>query len=151
MAYGTDSRAPRSSSRASCDTGGLPQAPNWLVGLWRRESIELRDGTFDRMTGVFWGQTRNLFVDLRIPANRPASLGRRGFEDFTLEELGRIAERCQLSSKLRSASSGRFWLERTFPRLFRPTANTASASAPRASEMLSRRLASAAKGCPDRK
>ena len=71
---------------------GLPQAPNWLVGLWRRESIEMRDGTADRTTRAFWGQTRNLFVDIRIPRSRPASLGRRGFEDFTLEELGQIAE-----------------------------------------------------------
>ncbi len=70
----------------------LPQAPNWLVGLWRRESIEMRDGTLDRTTRVFWGQTRNLFVDIRIPSDRPAWQGGRGFKDFTLEELGQIAE-----------------------------------------------------------
>lgn len=67
-------------------------APNWLIGLWRREVFESRDGTIDRTTQVFWGQTRNLFVDLRIPKNRPKSLGRRGFEDFTREELSHIAE-----------------------------------------------------------
>ena len=70
----------------------LPQAPNWLVGLWRRESIEMRDGTLDRTTRVFWGQTRNLFVDIRIPSDRPARQGGRGFENFTLDELGQIAE-----------------------------------------------------------
>jgi len=70
----------------------LPLAPNWLVGLWRREFIELQDGTIDRTTRVFWAQTLNLFVDIRIPIDRPARLGCAGFKDFTLEELSRLCE-----------------------------------------------------------
>lgn len=70
----------------------LPQAPDWLVGLWRRQSIELQDGTNDRTTRVFWGQTLNLFVDIRIPIGRPSRPGCLGFEDFTLEELTQLAE-----------------------------------------------------------
>ena len=70
----------------------LPQAPDWLVGLWRRESIELQDGTLDRTTQVFWGQSSNLFVDIRIPMDRPSRPGCLGFEDFTLEELTRLSE-----------------------------------------------------------
>ncbi len=70
----------------------LPQAPDWLVGLWRREAIELQDGTSDRMTRVFWGQTLNLFVDIRIPMDRPSRTGCLGFEDFTIEELTQLSE-----------------------------------------------------------
>lgn len=74
------------------DRAEFPRAPDWLVGLWRRELMETGDGATDRTTWVSWGQTRNLFVDIRIPPNRPASSGRRSFEDFTPEELSRIAE-----------------------------------------------------------
>ncbi len=72
----------------------LPQAPDWLVGLWRRESIELQDGTLDRTTQVFWGQSSNLFVDIRIPIDRPLRPGCLGFKDFTLEELTQLSEQC---------------------------------------------------------
>ena len=70
----------------------LPHVPDWLVGLWRRESIELQDGTLDRTTRVFWGQTLNLFVDIRIPKDRPFRPGCRSFKDFTLEELAQLSE-----------------------------------------------------------
>ncbi len=70
----------------------LPQAPDWLVGLWCRESIELQDGTLDRTTQVFWGQSSNLFVDIRIPIDRPLRPGCLGFKDFTLEELTQLSE-----------------------------------------------------------
>lgn len=69
-----------------------PRVPAWLAGLWRREAILFPDGSADRTTQVLWGQTHTLYVDLRIPANRPPSRGRRSFDDFTLEELQRLAE-----------------------------------------------------------
>ena len=54
-----------------------PDVPEWLVGLWRRESIRFTDGTIDRTTRVFWGQTRSLCVDIRAPLARPEAMGRR--------------------------------------------------------------------------
>ena len=69
-----------------------PRAPDWLAGLWRREAIEFPDGTADRATRVLWGQTRTLYVDLRIPADRPSGRGRQSFEDFTDAELLRLAD-----------------------------------------------------------
>jgi hypothetical protein len=69
-----------------------PRAPDWLTGLWRREAIVFPDGAADRTTRVLWGQTRSLYVDLRIPADRPSARGRRSFEDFTDAELLALAE-----------------------------------------------------------
>ncbi len=45
--------------------------PSWLVGLWRRLSIE-ENGQLDTTTQVFWLQTTSGFGDIRIPAQRPA-------------------------------------------------------------------------------
>lgn len=70
----------------------LPRVPDRAVGLWRRESIEKEDGTLDRTTRVFWGQTQNLFVDIRIPIDRPATPAGRGFEIYSMEALTQLAE-----------------------------------------------------------
>lgn len=69
-----------------------PTAPAWLVGLWRRSEILFPDGTADRTTHVLWGQTHSLFVDLRVPAVRPAARGRQSFDDFSLQELRSLAD-----------------------------------------------------------
>src|SRR5919198_665992 len=69
-----------------------PPAPEWLTGLWRRESIVYSDGTEDRSTGVLWGQTRSFYVDQRIPAGRPSARGRRCFDEFSHDELLLLAD-----------------------------------------------------------
>lgn len=69
-----------------------PRAPDWLAGLWRRDAIVLPDGTEDRTTQVFWGQTHSLYVDLRIPTDRPQARGRRSFMEFDLDELRGLAD-----------------------------------------------------------
>jgi hypothetical protein len=69
-----------------------PAAPDWLVGLWRRDSIRFPDGSKDDTTRVHWGQTRRLYVDLRIPKDRPKAAGRRSFDEFSLSELWLLAE-----------------------------------------------------------
>jgi len=51
--------------------------PDWLVGLWRRESITLDDGSVDATTTVYWAQSPREFIDIRIPADRP-DVGRVG-------------------------------------------------------------------------
>jgi hypothetical protein len=69
-----------------------PLAPDWVVGLWRRESIRFPDGTCDLSTQVLWGQTHTLYVDLRVPADRPDGAGRRSFDDYSLDELQRLSK-----------------------------------------------------------
>jgi len=69
-----------------------PSAPARLAGLWRREGIVFPDGRTDRTTQVFWGQTHSLYVDLRIPLDRLEALGRRSFDEFTLNELCGLAD-----------------------------------------------------------
>jgi hypothetical protein len=49
------------------------------------------DGRADLTTRVIWAQTRSLYVDIRIPAKRPAWQGRRSFADFSLAELRGLA------------------------------------------------------------
>lgn len=44
--------------------------PSWLVGVWKRLSIE-ENGQKDITTQVIWIQTKSCFGDIRIPADRP--------------------------------------------------------------------------------
>jgi hypothetical protein len=78
----------------SCESRPLdrPAVPDWLVGLWQRESLRFADGTTDRTTRVFWGQTSSLYVDIRVPADRPIGKDRKSLGEFTLCELRLMAE-----------------------------------------------------------
>jgi hypothetical protein len=76
---------------ASPQLSEQPPAPAWLTGLWQRREILLPDGTVDRTTRVFWGQTPSLYVDLRVPADRPPGAGRQSFADFSPDELLQLA------------------------------------------------------------
>ena len=64
----------------------LPLAPDWLVGLWRRDSITLSDGAVDRTTRVFWAQTKTLYVDIRLPADRPNLGGVKSLSQLKLDD-----------------------------------------------------------------
>lgn len=64
--------------------------PAELTGLWRRELITA-PGLHDAATRVFWLQTRRWYVDLRVPADRPATDGRDGFSAFRDAELPLLA------------------------------------------------------------
>lgn len=66
--------------------------PDEAIGLWRREFKEMEDGSADRTTRVFYGQTRNLFIDIRVPIDRPAARPGQGFDTYSLDELARIAK-----------------------------------------------------------
>jgi len=48
------------------------QVPAWMMGLWRRHIISFADGSSDTDTQVFWLQSRNFSIDLRLP--RPADI-----------------------------------------------------------------------------
>jgi len=69
-----------------------PVAPAWTTGLWKRDFIRFADGTTDSRTEVYWGQTGSLFVDLRVPADRPLANGRDSFDAFTPDELIALAD-----------------------------------------------------------
>jgi len=69
-----------------------PSTPGCLAGIWQRQEILLPDGTADRTTRVFWGQTHSLFVDIRVPADRPSGEGRTSFADYSIAELLQMAE-----------------------------------------------------------
>ena len=54
----------------------LPEhsVPNWMLGAFRRRSISFSDGLTDIDTRVYWLQSRNLTIDLRLPAHfKPSS------------------------------------------------------------------------------
>lgn len=46
--------------------------PDWLLGAWQRTALRRGDGALDDSSDVVWVQTRNLFIDVRIRADRPA-------------------------------------------------------------------------------
>ena len=48
-------------------------APQWLTGIWRRDSLVLAGGKKDIDSLVLWGQTPSRFVDLRLPVARLTS------------------------------------------------------------------------------
>jgi hypothetical protein len=87
-----------------------PRAPDWLAGLWRREALLFPDGRADRTSKVLWGQTRTLYVDLRIPADRPSGRGRRSFEDFTDAELLALAEQKAFAGHVVMAGDRCTWI-----------------------------------------
>lgn len=51
-----------------------PVPQEWR-GLWRRLALERPDGSGDITSQVLWLQTESLFVDVRIPADRPVVSG----------------------------------------------------------------------------
>lgn len=87
-----------------------PAAPDWLAGLWRREALVFPDGRADRTTQVLWGQTRSLYVDLRIPADRPMVRGRRSFADFTHAELLQLTDQKGFAGHLVMAGDLCTWI-----------------------------------------
>lgn len=54
--------------------------------------MTLADGTVDHTTRVFWGQTKSLYVDIRVPADRPSFKGRRNFSQLTQDGIRRLAK-----------------------------------------------------------
>lgn len=50
-------------------SANTPSVPEWMIGAFRRRSISFADGTSDVDTRVFWLQSRQLTVDLRLPAS----------------------------------------------------------------------------------
>jgi hypothetical protein len=70
-------------------TPGAP-VPDAYIGVWRRTLLRtprIEDAT----TQAYWLQTRSWHADIRIPANRPACMGKTTLEQLTRDELFGLA------------------------------------------------------------
>lgn len=57
-----------------------------LQGLWKRDWLK-SETIFDSSTRVFWAQSGRRFVDIRIPEQRPALVGKTCLEELESAEL----------------------------------------------------------------
>lgn len=62
-----------------------------LVGLWRRLSIVDADGEMDSETEVYWLQSHGLYIDLRLPPERPDFTGVCDIEHMRAEQIDWMA------------------------------------------------------------
>ena len=80
--------------------------PNWLMGVWRRRSIE-ENGVRDTTTQVTWIQTNCCFGDIRIPADRfVADLAADSAEPMDLDNAERLARMSDRSAFTLSKQEG---------------------------------------------
>jgi hypothetical protein len=61
--------------------------PDWMMGLYRRHCIAFADGTSDIETQVFWLQSRNFSIDLRLPRNDRLVAVEKPWEQYSKAEL----------------------------------------------------------------
>lgn len=52
---------------SSCQHRANSSVPTWMIGGFKRRSITFANGLMDTQTIVFWLQSRNLTIDLRLP------------------------------------------------------------------------------------
>ncbi|MEX1106903.1 MAG: hypothetical protein WEB78_11945 [Ilumatobacteraceae bacterium] len=65
--------------------------PAWLRGCWRREWIQLADGSRDDTETVYWLQTDSAMADVRTPGMRPSFAGVDSLEACSVEQLSALA------------------------------------------------------------
>ena len=64
--------------------------PDWMLGCFRRSCISFANGESDNQTIVYWFQSRNFTIDLRLP--QPAEQVRSAaLEDYSALELNVLA------------------------------------------------------------
>lgn len=64
--------------------------PDWLLGCFRRYSISFADGTTDLKTQVFWLQSRNFTIDIRMPVESEQASS-KSLDAYTEQELKQLA------------------------------------------------------------
>lgn len=64
--------------------------PDWLVGCFRRYSISFANGTTDLKTQVYWLQSRNFTIDIRMPIESE-QVTAKPLDAYTDEELKQLA------------------------------------------------------------
>ena len=82
--------------------------PPW-VGYWRRERLQRPGMPTDDTTVVYWLQAQHLFVDLRIPAGRPAFDGCAALEDCSAPALQWLATQDGFAGHLEVAGDLYHW------------------------------------------
>lgn len=71
----------------------LGSVPEWTINAFRRASISFANGLTDTDTQVWWLQSRNFTVDLRLPA-ADVVLPNKAWVDYSAEEL-RLLANCE--------------------------------------------------------
>jgi len=64
--------------------------PDWMLGCFRRRCISFANGESDSRTIVYWFQSRNFTIDLRLPVAEQQVLA-RDWSDYSPEELQVLA------------------------------------------------------------
>ena len=65
--------------------------PDWMMGLYRRHCIVFADGSSDTETQVFWLQSRNFSIDLRLPRNDRLIVEGKPWDRYSKTELTVLA------------------------------------------------------------
>ena len=65
--------------------------PDWLLGCFRRHSIMFGNGLADIKTQVYWLQSRNFTIDIRLPMESELVVT-KSLADFTEQELLQLAD-----------------------------------------------------------
>lgn len=60
--------------------------PDWMIGCFRRHCISFANGESDNQTIVYWIQSRNFTIDLRLPCKRH-QVPTKSLAEYTTEEL----------------------------------------------------------------
>jgi hypothetical protein len=81
-----------------------------LIGLWHRKRIEFSDGRVDETTQVFWGQTRSIYIDVRIPPNAAALPPRTSLEAYSAGERLTLAEQKGFAGRIRLEGKRCEWI-----------------------------------------
>lgn len=69
----------------------VQQVPDWMMGLYRRHCIAFADGSSDTETQVFWLQSRNFSIDLRIPRDDQLLPVAKPWAEYSASELTTLA------------------------------------------------------------
>lgn len=64
--------------------------PDWMLGCFRRRCISFANGESDDQTIVYWIQSRNFTIDLRLPCERH-QVPAKSLAEYTIEELKVLA------------------------------------------------------------
>jgi len=65
--------------------------PDWLLGCFRRHSIMFGNGFTDTKTQVYWLQSRNFTIDIRLPIHVEL-VAAKSLADYTEQELVQLAD-----------------------------------------------------------